>query len=72
MQALVIAYVKLSENKPLEVESIKKEMQPFNFISLCTPDYLTFCILLHNTLEIISLCEIDFATRLVKIKGCDF
>lgn len=33
MPALVIAYVKLSENKPSEAESIKKEIQPFNFIS---------------------------------------
>lgn len=33
MQALVIAYVKLSENKPLEAESIKKEIQPFHFVS---------------------------------------
>lgn len=33
MPALVVAYVKLSENKPSEAESIKKEIQPFNFIS---------------------------------------
>lgn len=31
MQALVIAYVKLFENKPLETESIEKEIQPFHF-----------------------------------------
>lgn len=31
MEALVIAYVKLFENKPLEAESIEKEIQAFHF-----------------------------------------
>lgn len=31
MQARVTAYIKLSENKPPEAESIKIEVQPFHF-----------------------------------------
>lgn len=64
MQTPVTAYVKLSEDKPLEAKFIqkkKKKIHPLHFTFLCMWDYRAFSVWLCKTVMMISPCEGNFA-----------